>query len=173
VLIDVDCFKAFNDRYGHVAGDDALRTVATCLTQAVHGPDDLASRYGGEEFVAVLPGSDLPAAIAMADRFRTSLARASVPHAASPVAPIVTASIGIATRRAAGASSTSLVAAADAALYGAKSSGRDCIRVMDRRPPDPSDPGGPSDGNAPLPYAPVPAPRRAPDPHSPASRIAG
>ncbi len=160
VMVDVDFFKAFNDQYGHVVGDDALRTVATCLDRAVSGPDDLTSRYGGEEFVAVLPGSDLSAATAAAERFQELLAQAAIPHAASAVALIVTVSVGIATRSAADGSPTGLMAAADEALYRAKSSGRNCIRVTDRARPRPVGLDGPPAGDAGPADPPVPAPRR-------------
>jgi diguanylate cyclase (GGDEF)-like protein len=135
VLVDVDFFKPFNDRYGHLRGDDALRMIASCLERAVSGPNDLACRYGGEEFIAVLPGCDLPGARAMAERFRTLLARAAIPHATSTVSPIVTASVGIANETAAGGTAMGLVGAADEALYRAKSSGRNCVRVCERPRP--------------------------------------
>ena len=149
VLIDVDCFKAFNDYYGHLGGDHALRVVASCLQRAITGQDDLASRYGGEEFIAVLPDSDLTGATAVAHRFRRLLTQAAVPHAASPVSPIVTASIGIAARDAAGGTVVGLVGAADEALYRAKAGGRDQVCSSDRPWPVPADAGRQ-----------VPAPRR-------------
>ncbi|NLT53086.1 MAG: diguanylate cyclase [Actinomycetales bacterium] len=131
LMVDVDLFKAFNDCYGHLLGDDALRTVATCLDGAVREPSDLACRYGGEEFAVVLPGRGVPAARAVAERFRRLLAEAAVPHAGSPVSSVVTTSIGIAAGRAEhGTDPASVVARADAALYRAKESGRDRVAVF-------------------------------------------
>lgn len=128
LMVDVDLFKAYNDRYGHLRGDETLRTVASCLARAVREPQDLACRYGGEEFAVVLPGSDAQSALAVATRFRSLLAEAAIPHAASCVAAVVTASIGFAvTTPQPGTAHGRLVEAADAALYQAKSQGRNRI----------------------------------------------
>ncbi|NLT56514.1 MAG: GGDEF domain-containing protein [Actinomycetales bacterium] len=152
VMVDVDLFKAYNDHNGHVVGDEALRAVASCLERAVRAPEDLACRYGGEEFAVVLPDSDVTEALAVADRFRDLLAEASIPHGASPVASVVTASIGVAVTVATPEGDpSSVVEAADAALYRAKASGRNQVFVAARedRPrritlPDAS--GGPGGG---------------------------
>jgi diguanylate cyclase (GGDEF)-like protein len=134
VIIDVDLFKAYNDHYGHLLGDDTLRTVAQCLEQAVREPTDLACRYGGEEFAVVLPSGGLIAATAVAERFRSLLAAAAVPHDASTVAKVVTASLGIAVLvPAPGESATVLVEAADQALYRAKGAGRSAVAVAPAR----------------------------------------
>ncbi len=128
LMIDVDMFKAYNDHYGHLLGDQALRTVASCLEKAVRPPDDLACRFGGEEFIALLPRTDLVGARLVAERFRTLLALAAVSHEASPVRPYVTVSIGIAvTRPSAELTPEMLVARADQALYDAKRQGRDTV----------------------------------------------
>lgn len=130
LLVDVDMFKKYNDNYGHVRGDETLRTVASCLAHSVCRPDDLAARYGGEEFALLLPGSNLRAARLVAHRFRHELAQAAIPHTASPVAPVITASIGIATTRACtGDTALALVRAADRALYEAKNAGRNRVAV--------------------------------------------
>jgi diguanylate cyclase (GGDEF)-like protein len=130
LLVDVDMFKAYNDHYGHVLGDETLCTVAWCLGQSAFGPDDLVARYGGEEFAILLPGGDVDAARAAADRFQDLLAKAAIRHAASTVAPVVTASIGIATsRECTGDKPVVLVRAADRALYDAKEAGRARIVV--------------------------------------------
>jgi diguanylate cyclase (GGDEF)-like protein len=132
VMADVDYFKAYNDNYGHVAGDDALRVVATCLQQAARRPYDLAARYGGEEFVVLLPHSGLQAAEDIARRFQRLLAEAAVPHAGSRVAEVVTTSIGIAALRpASGQIPQTIVQVADQMLYRAKRAGRSQI-VVDR-----------------------------------------
>jgi len=133
MMIDVDMFKAFNDRYGHLAGDEALKSVASCLLRAMRDPADLASRYGGEEFAVVLPGARQRQAVAVAKTFQTLLARTAIRHEASSVAPVVTASVGIATAPVSTAlDPTDLVAAADQALYEAKVQGRNRIVVAAR-----------------------------------------
>ena len=139
LMIDIDAFKQYNDHYGHVRGDQALRTVASCLHSAVREPADLACRYGGEEFAVLLPDSGARAALAVAKRFHGLLAKAAVPHAASPVAPRLTASTGIAVSRTGdGNGPTGLVEAADRALYRAKALGRD--RIVLSGSAEPADP---------------------------------
>jgi len=130
LMVDVDRFKAYNDHYGHVLGDRALRTVASCLRQAADGPNDLACRYGGEEFAVVLPDRDVAAAITVAARFRTLLAHTAIPHDASGISSVVTVSIGIAVARPERTVLPhSVVQAADRALYRAKALGRDRLEV--------------------------------------------
>ena len=132
-MVDVDLFKAYNDHYGHLAGDEALRTLASLLVRSVHKPEDLACRYGGEEFVLILPRSGARAALAVATRFRRLLAEAAIPHAASPVAPAVTTSIGIATSLPLpDENPDTVLEAADKALYQAKARGRNRVAVADR-----------------------------------------
>jgi diguanylate cyclase (GGDEF)-like protein len=131
-MIDVDAFKIYNDCWGHVKGDQALKIVAACLQRAVRDPDDLVCRYGGEEFAVLLPASDAAAGVAVARRFRALLAETAIPHPDSTVAPVVTASIGIAfttPRNWHNPTSADLVKAADHALYWAKDQGRDQIVV--------------------------------------------
>ncbi len=143
LMIDVDLFKAYNDHYGHVQGDEALRTVASCLARAARCPQDLAGRYGGEEFVLILPGSSLEAARLVAERFRASLAEAAIPHERSSVAPVMTASVGIAVARAEhGLDAWQVVERADQVLYQAKTQGRDQVRGV-RLGPGLSMPGVP------------------------------
>lgn len=146
LMIDVDEFKLYNDHYGHLPGDEALRTVAECLDQAASGPDDVVCRYGGEEFSMILPGSGETAARAVSERFRGLLAAASIPHATPPVGPLLTASIGIAVGTPRPDRDPSmLLEAADRALYRAKAEGRDRIVISTRyaapRPPVDSRPG--------------------------------
>jgi diguanylate cyclase (GGDEF)-like protein len=128
LMVDVDVFKSYNDRYGHLLGDSALRTVASCLQRAVRYPRDLACRYGGEEFTAVLPYSSEADALTVATRFRALLAEAAIPHDASSVAPVLTVSVGVASMVPSQETSPeTLIAAADSALYRAKREGRNRI----------------------------------------------
>ena len=132
LMIDVDLFKPYNDHYGHLAGDETLRQLAALLQESLREPTDLASRYGGEEFAVVLPHSGREAATAVAGRFRALLAQRAIPHAASHVAPVVTASIGIAVARIGeGLAPREVIEAADRALYRAKARGRDQVAVAD------------------------------------------
>jgi diguanylate cyclase (GGDEF)-like protein len=128
VMVDVDFFKTYNDHYGHLRGDAALRSIADCLRQAACYPDDLVCRFGGEEFTVVLPNSGERSALTVATRFSRLLSAAALPHAASPVAPVVTASVGIAvTIPEPGSDPYELILAADRALYRAKQAGRNHI----------------------------------------------
>lgn len=125
LLIDVDRFKSYNDLYGHQAGDTALKTVAVCLQDAIRRPDDLATRYGGEEFVAILPNTDEEGATFIADRFRDDLRLTNVPHSGGDQG-VLTASIGLATLGGGEATDAAeLLRRADEALYRAKNTGRD------------------------------------------------
>lgn len=95
LLLDVDCFKSFNDRYGHQEGDQVLRSIAACIPQTVRRPADAGARYGGEEFAVLLPGTDAAGALAIAEHLRSAVAALGIPHAGSPSGQ-VTASIGVA-----------------------------------------------------------------------------
>ncbi|EMN8354337.1 MULTISPECIES: GGDEF domain-containing protein [Klebsiella] len=123
MMIDVDYFKRYNDRYGHQAGDECLSSVAQVLKMAVRAEGDLVARYGGEEFVVVLPGVSLAHATAIAERIQQKIREAGLPHAASAVASEVTVSIGIVASDGTVPIET-LIARADSALYQAKNNGR-------------------------------------------------
>lgn len=126
LLADVDAFKAYNDNYGHLAGDAALGAVAMSLAGAVRSDADLAARYGGEEFAVLLPDCDADEAAAIAERMRLSVRGLGVAHRGSDVAAMVTVSIGVASQVPQGTDSAeALLRAADEALYRAKSEGRD------------------------------------------------
>lgn len=120
LMIDVDHFKAFNDHRGHVAGDDVLRQVAACVAGVARRPDDVAARYGGEEFVLLLPAIDAAGAGQIAERLLTAVRGLQIPH---PTGGFLSVSIGVAT--ASPAHAVDLLKAADAALYAAKTAGRD------------------------------------------------
>lgn len=126
LLIDLDFFKRVNDNHGHLAGDAVLRAVADALTAELRGYDAVG-RYGGEEFIALLPATDGPAAVSIAERLRRRIGAT----ATSGVSP-VTASVGIAlTRRRSPATLEELIRTADTALYQAKIAGRDQVAVAD------------------------------------------
>ena len=128
VLLDVDFFKKFNDRYGHVAGDECLERVAGVLKKACRRPGDMAARTGGEEFAVLLPGAQMEDALAIAESIRLAIRSLRIPHADSATG-LITASLGVASFMPnAGQSTLTLLNAADAALYRAKHHGRN--RVM-------------------------------------------
>lgn len=132
LLIDVDRFKSYNDRYGHQAGDDCLRAVAAAIRGVVRRSADLPARWGGEEFAVLLPDTGTAEALATAERLRAAVAALGIPHTeAARDGAIVTASVGVATllpEDGGPAVTELLVEAADAALYAAKRGGRN--RVM-------------------------------------------
>jgi diguanylate cyclase (GGDEF)-like protein/PAS domain S-box-containing protein len=132
LLVDVDHFKAYNDRYGHPAGDECLRLVSQHLKASLKRPADLAARYGGEEFTAILPDTDEDSAYQVAEGFRHALAEARLPHETSERG-YVTVSVGVATYLPENLhrDALELVRAADEALYRAKGAGRD--RVLGTR----------------------------------------
>ena len=127
LLIDVDHFKRFNDRHGHVAGDACLRRVADLLRGCARRPDELLVRYGGEEFVVLLPHTGPAEGLAQAQRCLAALDAAAIPHEDSPLGPHLTLSIGASTRALGSRDETdamNLLRRADAALYRAKREGR-------------------------------------------------
>jgi diguanylate cyclase (GGDEF)-like protein len=132
LLIDVDHFKAYNDRYGHQAGDQTLRRVAHTLQGFVRRPLDVIARYGGEEFAAILYGVDAAEAREVAERMRRAVSDLAIEHRASRICSMVTISAGVAAitpaqrRKSRGA-----LQLADQALYKAKSEGRNRVELMD------------------------------------------
>src|SRR5262249_36618494 len=134
-MIDIDYFKAFNDRYGHQRGDEALCQVSEVLRAAVSRPADLVARYGGEEFLVLMPSTAADGAVHVAERLRSRVEALAIPHSRSRVSPHLTVSVGVAGEVPDLASPPSLlIAAADHALYWAKRSGRNCVRSWDERP---------------------------------------
>lgn len=132
IMVDIDCFKNYNDAYGHLEGDECLKKVAGALQRGLHRPADLLVRYGGEEFMALLPDTGPEGALIVGIAMKEALAAMALPHGSSKVSPQMTVSIGIA--------STSpgedmpvehLIDAADRALYRAKQEGRNRICVSD------------------------------------------
>lgn len=97
ILLDIDYFKQYNDHYGHVRGDDCLKSVGQALSGAAVRPRDLLARYGGEEFVLLLPETDAQAAAQVAERCRQLIREQNIQHAHSQVAPLLTISLGVGT----------------------------------------------------------------------------
>jgi diguanylate cyclase (GGDEF)-like protein len=131
MLADIDHFKAFNDRYGHQAGDEAMKSVAAILTQYARRPLDLVARYGGEEFAIVLYDTTQEHAIKVSELLLEEIRRLGIPHEGSGGAPVLTMSVGIGcVVPAAGRSSAGLLQLADQALYAAKDAGRNRARML-------------------------------------------
>jgi diguanylate cyclase (GGDEF)-like protein len=127
LMIDVDHFKLFNDRYGHVEGDVCLRRIGKLLRETATGEDDLPARYGGEEFALLLAGADIHTALARGERLRRAVEALCIAHASSPNGQ-VTVSVGVASLiPALTAPPEQLIEAADIALYNAKRRGRNAV----------------------------------------------
>lgn len=125
ILLDVDFFKLFNDRYGHQAGDDALRVVSNALRACLRRPADLVARYGGEEFGCILPETSYEDALVIAHDLEHKIRELAVPHLSSTVDKVITISVGLASRvGSTGGDVNSLIALADSMLYKAKRTGR-------------------------------------------------
>lgn len=125
IMGDVDCFKLFNDTYGHLAGDDVLRQVAQTIARAVKYSSDLVARYGGEEFAIILPNTDEDGALTVAQNIQQAIHLLQIPHARSHVSKHITLSLGTSTivpQMHQGVSD--LIMAADRSLYQAKAQGR-------------------------------------------------
>ncbi len=125
MIVDVDYFKRFNDHYGHLAGDEALRAVATTLRAQLKRPGDMVSRFGGEEFACILPDTDLVGALCLAGEMEAAIRATQIAHARSDVCAHLTVSLGVATLLPEGNRlAEELIVAADQQLYLAKSQGR-------------------------------------------------
>ncbi|MFA5911171.1 MAG: two-component regulator propeller domain-containing protein [Vicinamibacterales bacterium] len=130
LLIDIDVFKAYNDHLGHQAGDACLRAVSQAIASASRRAGELVARYGGEELAVIIPGDAPDSVTRQAELLRIRVQDLALPHPASPVAPVVTVSIGVAFNRLDGdVSPSDLIAAADRALYLAKERGRNRTEV--------------------------------------------
>jgi diguanylate cyclase (GGDEF)-like protein len=132
LLADIDCFKDYNDRYGHQAGDECLRAVAVSLSQCARRPLDFVARYGGEEFAVVLYEASREYVAEVLTRIQRSVAELNIPHEASSVASRLTLSIGAALiLPSASRTHEGLIQLADEALYSAKEQGRNRVVVME------------------------------------------
>jgi len=130
ILLDVDCFKSYNDNYGHPAGDEVLRRLADLMQRATSRAGEVVGRYGGEEFILVLPGADRESALRTARRLKDLVLAEAIEHGHSDLAEIITISQGVATLVSDGESSPGdLIKRADSALYDAKNGGRNTISV--------------------------------------------
>ena len=128
ILLDVDCFKLYNDHYGHLAGDDCLKRIALAMKQSLNRPTDLVARYGGEEFAAILPLTSIQGAAAVARSMAQAVAALKLPHAFSSAGDFVTLSQGFSSIiPLPQVSFNTLIATADLALYKAKQNGRNQV----------------------------------------------
>jgi diguanylate cyclase (GGDEF)-like protein/PAS domain S-box-containing protein len=128
ILLDIDYFKAFNDTYGHIKGDECLRKIGKVIAECAHRTTDMAARYGGEEFACILPDTDLDGAVSIAENIRRSIHALAIPHKGSKVADFVTASLGVITiHHTTQQSIEDILSQVDALLYRAKSSGRNRV----------------------------------------------
>ena len=131
LFLDVDDFKAYNDHYGHQAGDICLQKIAIIIKECVHRPQDLCARYGGEEFIILLPNTSRESALQLAEKIRNNVELENIPHAYSRASSHVTISIGVVSMiPQAGLNQNILVEMADKALYNAKNLGRNQIQVF-------------------------------------------
>ena len=130
LMIDVDYFKTFNDTFGHLEGDEALRKVATAIRDASARPSDLPARYGGEEFALVLPNTSPGGARLVAEKLRMTVQALKIPHISPTEGSSLTISIGLSTiTPTAGSNCRELISAADKGLYQAKNNGRNQVGI--------------------------------------------
>lgn len=133
LFVDIDWFKAYNDTYGHPAGDSVLAIVAKCIGENIRRPMDSAARYGGEEFVVVLPDTSLEGAAFIAENIRVAISELAIEHTGSEVG-YITASIGCATwEPERDLDLSALLHAADEALYSAKTTGRNRVALYNAK----------------------------------------
>jgi diguanylate cyclase (GGDEF)-like protein len=135
ILLDIDFFKRYNDRYGHQAGDSCLRQVATALRATLARPGDLVARYGGEEFVCILPDTPLEGALRIGTMLEAAVRALAIEHQSSDAATVVSLSAGIV----AGVpppdcDPAALLAQADRLLYQAKQEGRARVKAESLAP---------------------------------------
>jgi diguanylate cyclase (GGDEF)-like protein len=131
MMIDIDYFKSFNDTYGHLSGDECIKTVAQVLNSSINRPGDLAARFGGEEFIVLLPETDSEGAMKIARKIRATVEALQIQHGGSSIHNYVTVSLGVATiSPLKEQASKELVYAADRALYDSKQKGRNCITTV-------------------------------------------
>lgn len=130
IMSDIDFFKKYNDHYGHQAGDECLKAVASEMKLTFKRPGDYIARYGGEEFVVVLTETDEEDALKMAEQLRSNISDLKLDHPESDASDVVTISLGVATSKPNITSYKKLIAKADEALYLAKNSGRNRVELF-------------------------------------------
>lgn len=130
IFLDIDHFKAFNDHYGHQQGDECLKQFAQVVGTQLKRPMDILARYGGEEFIILLPNTTLEGATLIGSHIIGALADARIPHQFSPVAPYLTASLGITSSHFSAKDEAAFVQQADQALYKAKMQGRNRLSIF-------------------------------------------
>jgi diguanylate cyclase (GGDEF)-like protein len=143
IICDIDHFKGYNDKYGHLAGDHCLRTVADVLNRSLRRSSDFCARYGGEEFVVVLPNTELAGAVRVAEHLRASIADLGLSNAAAPEG-VITISAGVATSERGASDHEELIHRADEALYRAKALGRNRVEATAELPSGPPRPTTPT-----------------------------
>jgi len=130
LLFDIDMFKQYNDHYGHNLGDLTLKKVATTIADTLPRSTDFVARFGGEEFVVLLPATDIMGAYEVAERIRLKINSLGIAHAASSIESNVTISVGLAAMASEALDETELFKQADEALYVAKASGKNRAKVF-------------------------------------------
>lgn len=135
ILLDIDFFKSYNDTYGHLAGDDCLKTISHILSRTVQRSPDLVARYGGEEFCCLLPSSDYDNAMLIADKIRNNILAREIENKGSEISEFLTASFGVVTIMPDGSiTPEKLIEMADENLYSAKAKGRNAVVGKDCTP---------------------------------------
>ena len=132
IMADIDYFKRFNDRYGHLEGDSCLKEVAEAMKSMLRRPPDAIARYGGEEFVIMLPGTPLEGAVTVAEQLRSAVEGLGINNEASLCGSVVTISLGVAAAKAGKTPYALLLKEADDALYRAKEKGRNRVESAAR-----------------------------------------
>lgn len=127
ILLDIDWFKQFNDYYGHLRGDNCLKQIARLIDSSVNRAGDLAARFGGEEFVVLLPGTDLSGAMSIAEKIRSAIEQAGIEHLASRIGHVAISAGVVAINASDKQGCDTALAEADKLLYFAKAQGRNCI----------------------------------------------
>jgi diguanylate cyclase (GGDEF)-like protein len=134
IMIDIDHFKSYNDHYGHLAGDSCLKAIANIIAAETRQPKDIIARFGGEEFLVLLPNTDLREGSRIAERMRRALINASIPHDGPGACGFLSASFGVGSAATKTMSARELISAADNALYHVKKSGRNGVWPAVDRP---------------------------------------
>lgn len=130
IMYDIDCFKIFNDTYGHLYGDECLKQTAAAVNKLFENTSALTARYGGEEFCVIMPETDIKTAAQAAEKIRITIENLAIPHINSKVKPLVTVSVGVASLIPTKAISwQDLIGLSDQALYKAKQNGRNQIAI--------------------------------------------